>query len=99
MIKQRHPESAEDIIHGMTVGLGHMKVVEESGTAVSGEFMDGRNTQPRWFMKTPQRPCSLATVVSRPACSCEIAEWPSCFRAIHGIASSSSVPWEWSPRG
>ena len=31
MIKQRHPGSAEDIIHGMAVGLGHMKVVEESG--------------------------------------------------------------------
>ena len=33
MIKQRHhPGSAEDIIHGMAVGLGHMKVVGESGT-------------------------------------------------------------------
>ena len=32
MIKQRHPGSAEDIIHGMAVGSGHMKVVEESGT-------------------------------------------------------------------
>ena len=32
MIKQRHLGSAEDIIHGMAVGLGHMKAVEESGT-------------------------------------------------------------------
>ena len=41
--------------------------------------------------RRPPRPCALATVVFRPACSCEIAEWPFCFRAIHGIGSPSSV--------
>ena len=25
MIKQRHPGSGEDIIHGMAIGLGHME--------------------------------------------------------------------------
>ena len=59
--------------------------------------MDGRNTQPRWFTNTTETMFSGHTVVSRPACSCEIAEWPSCFRAIHGIASPSSVKMDSEP--